>query len=47
MTDVMKQTDRIFNSYYPNCNLTDAQGLSKAYGNGKGFYIDGGNMYVS
>ena len=47
MTDVMKQTDRILNSWYPDSNLTDAQGLSKAYGNGKGFYIDGDRMYVS
>ena len=47
ITDVMKQTDKILNSYYPNSNLTDAQGLSKAYGNGKGFYIDGDKMYVA
>ena len=40
ITNVMKQTDKILNSYYPNSNLTDAQGLSRAYGNGKGFYID-------
>ena len=25
-TDVMKQTDNILNSYYPNANLTDAPG---------------------
>ena len=43
----MKQTDKILNSYNPNSNLTDAQGLSRAYGNGKGFYIDGDKMYVS
>ena len=43
----MKQTDKILNSYYPNSNLTDAQGLSKAYGNGKGLYIDGDKMYVA
>ena len=43
ITDVMKRTD----NFYPNSNLTDAQGLSKAYGNGKGFYIDGNTMYVS
>ena len=24
ITDVMKQTDKILNSYYPNSNLTDA-----------------------
>ena len=47
ITDVMKQTDKILNSYYPNSNLIDAQGLSKAYGNGKGFYIDGDKMYVA
>ena len=47
ITDVMKQTDKILNSYYPDSNLTDAQGLSRAYGNGKGFYIDGDKMYVS
>ena len=47
ITDVMKQTDKILNSYYPNSNLTDAQGLSRAYGNGKGFYIDGDKMYIS
>ena len=47
ITDVMKQPDKILNSYYPNSNLTDAQGLSRAYGNGKGFYIDGDKMYVS
>ena len=47
ITNVMKQTDKILNSYYPNSNLTDAQGLSRAYGNGKGFYIDGNKMYVS
>ena len=47
ITNVMKQTDKILNSYYPNSNLTDAQGLSRAYGNGKGFYIDGDKMYVS
>ena len=40
ITDVMKQTDKILNDFYPNSNLTDAQGLSRAYGNGKGFYID-------
>ena len=45
--NVMKQTDKILNSYYPNSNLIDAQGLSRAYGNGKGFYIDGDKMYVS
>ena len=27
ITNVMKQTDKILNSYYPNSNLTDAQGL--------------------
>ena len=43
----MKQTDKILNDFYPNSNLTDAQGLSRAYGNGKGFYIDGDRMYVS
>ena len=47
ITNVMKQTDKIFSSYYPNSNLTDAQGLSRAYGNGKGFYIDGDKMYVA
>ena len=47
ITNVMKQTDKILNSYNPNSNLTDAQGLSRAYGNGKGFYIDGDKMYVS
>ena len=47
ITNVMKQTDKILNSYYPNSNLTDAQGLSRAYGNGNGFYIDGDKMYVS
>ena len=46
-TDVMKQTDKLLNSYYPNSNETDAQGLSRAYGNGKGFYIDGDKMYVA
>ena len=45
--DVMKQSDKILNSYYPNSNLTDAQGSSKAYGNGKGYYIDGDKMYVA
>ena len=43
----MKQTDNILNDFYPNSNLTDAQGLGRAYGNGKGFYIDGDKMYVS
>ena len=38
-TNVMKQTDKILNSYYPNSNLTDAQGLSRAYGNGNGFIL--------
>ena len=47
ITDIMKQTDNILNDFYPNSNLTDAQGLSRAYGNGKGFYIDGDKMYVS
>ena len=47
ITVVMKQTDNILNSYYPGSNSTDAQGLSKAYGNGKGFYVDGGKLYVS
>ena len=47
ITNVMKQTDKILNSYYPNSNLTDAQGLSRANSNGKGFYIDGDKMYVS
>ena len=47
INDVMKQTDKILNDFYPNSNLTDAQGLSRAYGNGKGFYIDGDKMYVS
>ena len=47
ITDIMNQTDKILNSYYPNSNLTDAQGLSRAYSNGKGFYIDGDKMYVS
>ena len=47
ITNVMKQTDKTLNSYYPNSNLTDAQGLSRAYGNGKGFYIDGDKMYVA
>ena len=47
ITAVMKQTDKILNSYYPNSNLTDAQGLSRAYGNGNGVYIDGDKMYVS
>ena len=43
----MKQTDNILNDFYPNSNLTDAQGLSRAYGSGKGFYIDGDKMYVA
>ena len=47
ITNVMKQTDKILNSYYPNSNLTDAQGFCRAYGNGKGFYIDGDKMYVA
>ena len=47
ITDVMKQFDNMLNSSYPNSNLADAQGLSRAYGNGKGFYIDGDKMYVS
>ena len=47
ITNFMKQTDNILISYYPNSNLTNAQGLSRAYGNGKGFYIDGDKMYVS
>ena len=47
ITNVMKQTDKILNSYYPNSNLTDAQGLSRAYGDDKGFYIDGNKMYVA
>ena len=47
ITNVMKQTDKILNSYNPNSNLTDAQGLSRAYGNGQGFYIDGDKMYIS
>ena len=47
ITDVMKQTDKPLNSYFPNSNLTDAQGLSKAYGNGKGYYIHGDKMYVA
>ena len=47
ITNVMKQTDKILNSYFPNSNLTDAQGLSRAYSNGKGFYIDSDKMYVS
>ena len=42
ITNVMKQTDKILNSYYPNSNLTDAQGLRS-----NGFYIDGDKMYVS
>ena len=46
-TDVMKQTHRLLNDFYPNSNLTDAQGLSRVYGNGKGFYIDGDKMYVA
>ena len=46
-TDVMEQTDNILNNYYPNSNLTDAQGLRKAYGNGNGFSIDGDKMYVA
>ena len=46
-TGVMKQTDKILNRCYPDSNLTDAQGLSRAYGNGKGFYIDGDKMYVA
>ena len=45
--NVMKQTDKILNDFYPNSNLADAQELSRAYGNGKGFYIDGDKMYVS
>ena len=47
ITDVMKQTDKILIRYYPNSNLTDAQGLSRASSNGKGFYIDGDKMYAS
>ena len=47
ITNVMKQTDSILNSYDPSFNSTDAQGLSKAYGNGKGFYIGGDKMYVA
>ena len=46
-TDAMKQTDKILNDFYPTSNLTDAQGLSRAYGNGTGFYIDGDKMYVA
>ena len=41
ITSVMKQTDKILNSYYPSSNLADAQGLSRAYGNGKGMYVAG------
>ena len=39
ITDVMKQTDKILNDFYPTSNLTDAQGLSRAYGNGKNFIL--------
>ena len=46
-TDVMKQTDKILNSNSPISNLADAQGLSRAYGNGKGFYVGGEKMYVA
>ena len=47
IADVMKQTDKKLNSCCPNSKLTDAQGLSRAYGNGKGLYIDGDKMYVA
>ena len=46
LTDVMKQNDTILNEQHNNSNLTDAQGLGFAYGNGTGFYIDGDKMYI-
>ena len=47
ITDVMKQTDKILNSYNPENNLSDAQGLQRAYDANNGLYVSGNKLYIS
>ena len=47
ITGVMKQTDKILNSYNPENNLSDAQGLQRAYDANNGLYANGNKLYIS
>ena len=42
----IQQEKSLFKPKYNN-NLSDTEGLSKAYTNGKGFFIDGNKLYVA
>ena len=42
----IQQEKSLFKPKYNN-NLSDTEGLNKAYGNGQGFYIDGNKLYVA
>ena len=42
----IQQEKSLFNPKYNN-NFTDAEGLNKAYTNGKGYYLDNNKLYVA
>ena len=42
----IQQEKSVFKPKYNN-NLSDTEGLNKAYTNGKGFFIDGNKLYVA
>ena len=42
----IQQEKSFFKPKYSN-NLSDTEGLNKAYTNGKGFFIDGNKLYVA
>ena len=42
----IQQEKSLFKPKYNN-NLSDTEGLNKAYTNGKGFFIDGNKLYVA
>ena len=42
----IQQEKSLFKPKYNN-NLSDTEGLNRAYGNGQGFYIDGNKLYVA
>ena len=43
---INENNNKLFKSY-PNNNLSDSEGLNKAYTNGKGYFIDGNKLCIS
>ena len=43
----IQQEKSLFKPKYNNNNLSDTEGLNKAYTNGKGYYLDNNKLYVA